>query len=449
MKSLWYLSWKNIWYKPLNLLLTLVLFGLGVGLIAFIFITNQQLEDKFNKNLAGIDLVIGAKGSPLQLILSSMYHLDAPTGNIPIAQAKPFLNPRHPLIGTAVPLSLGDSYRTYRIIGTTHAYLDLYDGQVGSGRLWHEDYDVVIGAAVAKKLNLGLDSTFYSSHGFIEDDNLVHGEGHPFKVTGILAETGSALDQVILTNTHSIWGVHAHGKPNEKETSIAEPHGEEDHRHEEANINRSNSQPGDTLVQDLPQTIPHYTNEGILQHPEEAITSLLIKFKVRNYQTLNIQRNINENTDLQAATPVLEVTRLFSLMGVGFETLKALGWVIALVSGLSIFISLFSSLKERQYELALLRVMGGTPGRLFFLILLEGLLLSLIGALLGLLICHTAIFFLSGYLEEGYRYRISPWYFAQEEWWLLAGALVIGITAALIPAWRAYRLQISQTLSQN
>lgn len=446
MKHLWYLSWKNIWFKPLNLLLTLVLFGLGVGLIAFIFITNQQLEDKFNKNLAGIDLVVGAKGSPLQLILSSMYHLDAPTGNIPIAQAKPFLNPRHPLIGTAVPLSLGDSYRTYRIIGTTHAYVDLYAGEVHRGKLWQEDYEVVIGAAVAKKLNLGLDSTFYSSHGFIEDDNLVHGEGHPFKVTGILTETGTALDQVILTNTHSIWGVHAHANANEEKVSTAGSHdGEgEDHHH-----NDHGSADPDTLIQDLPQTIPHYTNEGILQHPEEAITSLLIKFKARNYQTLNMQRNINENTDLQAATPVLEVTRLFSLMGVGFETLKALGWIIALVSGLSIFISLFSSLKERQYELALLRVMGGTPGRLFLLILLEGILLSLIGALLGLVVCHTAIFFLSGYLEEAYRYRISPWYFAREEWWLLTGALVIGATAALIPAWRAYRLEISQTLSQN
>lgn len=435
--NLWYLSWKNILYKPLNLLLTLVLFALGVGLIAFIFITNQQLEDKFNKNLAGIDLVVGAKGSPLQLILSSMYHLDAPTGNIPIAKAKAFLNPQHPLIGLAVPLSLGDSYRTYRIIGTTHSYLELYGGQLSHGRLWREDYEVVIGAMVAEKLRLGLDSTFYSSHGFIEDENLVHGEGHPFKVTGILRESGSALDQVILTNTQSIWGVHAHA--GEKAAKEEDPTSKEGHDHAGHDHEAETTQ----------DTTPHYTTAAILQHPDEAITSLLIKFKARNYQTLNMQRNINENTDLQAATPVLEVTRLFSLMGVGFDTLKVLGWIIALVSGLSIFISLFSSLKERQYELALLRVMGGTPGRLFFLIILEGLMLSVMGALLGLLLCHGSIFFLSDYLEEAYRYRISPWYIAQEEWWLLAGALGIGLVAALIPAWRAYRLQISQTLSQS
>lgn len=435
--SLWYLSWKNILYKPLNLLLTLVLFALGVGLIAFIFISNQQLEDKFNKNLAGIDLVVGAKGSPLQLILSAMYHLDAPTGNIPIEKAKPFLNPRHPLIGLAVPLSLGDSYRTYRIIGTTHSYLDLYGGQLASGRLWQEDYEVVIGSTVAEKLRLGLDSTFYSSHGFIEDDNLVHGEGHPFKVVGIIETTGSAVDQVILTNTHSIWGVHAHGAQIDKEDEEGHDHSDEaDHNHSDEVVTQ-------------PDSTPHYTTAALLQHPEEAITSLLIKFKARNYQTLNMQRNINENTDLQAATPVLEVTRLFSLMGVGFETLKVLGWIIALVSGLSIFISLFSSLKERQYELALLRVMGGTPGRLFFLIILEGVMLSFLGAFLGLALCHISIYFLSGYLEEAYRYRISAWYLAKEEIWLVVGALGIGFFASIIPAWRAYRLQISQTLSQN
>ena len=118
------LSWKNLVNKPLSMLLSLVLFALGVGLISLLFLLNQQLQDKFDKNLAGIDLVVGAKGSPLQLILSSMYHIDAPTGNISIEEATPFLRPGHPLIKTAVPLSLGDSHKGYRINKYLHALVD-------------------------------------------------------------------------------------------------------------------------------------------------------------------------------------------------------------------------------------------------------------------------------------------------------------------------------------
>ena len=124
------LSWKNLVNKPLSMMLSLVLFALGVGLISLLFLLNQQLQDKFEKNLAGIDLVVGAKGSPLQLILSSMYHIDTPTGNISIQEATPFLRPGHPLIERAVPLSLGDSHKGYRIVGTTTDILAFYNAEL-------------------------------------------------------------------------------------------------------------------------------------------------------------------------------------------------------------------------------------------------------------------------------------------------------------------------------
>jgi len=124
--SLLKLAWKNIIHNPLNLLLVVLLFALGVGLINFLLTVNEQLKDKFDKNLAGIDMVVGAKGSPLQMILCNMYHIDNPTGNITVKEAKPFLNPRHPLIKKAVPLSLGDSYEGFRIVGTDYSILDIY-----------------------------------------------------------------------------------------------------------------------------------------------------------------------------------------------------------------------------------------------------------------------------------------------------------------------------------
>ena len=124
--NIFQISWKNIINKPLNTTLSLVLFALGVGLISLLLMLNKQIQDKFEKNLAGIDLVLGAKGSPLQLILSSMYHIDAPTGNVSLKEIRPFMNPKHPLIETAIPLSMGDSYRAYRILGTDQTILPLY-----------------------------------------------------------------------------------------------------------------------------------------------------------------------------------------------------------------------------------------------------------------------------------------------------------------------------------
>ena len=153
--NIFQISWKNIINKPLNATLSLVLFALGVGLISLLFLLNQQIEEKFDKNLAGIDLVVGAKGSPLQLILSSMYHIDAPTGNISLKAARPFLNPKHPLIGMAIPISLGDNYKGHRIVGTTPKILELYDNvQIEQGRIWENVFEVVIGKVVAEKLDL-------------------------------------------------------------------------------------------------------------------------------------------------------------------------------------------------------------------------------------------------------------------------------------------------------
>jgi len=160
-----------------------------------------------------------------------------------------------------------------------------------------------------------------------------------------------------------------------------------------------------------------------------------------------MQRQINENTEMQAATPAIEINRLYSMMGTGTDALQTLAYVIVFVSGLSIFISLFSSLKDRKYELALMRVMGSSPSKLFFLIILEGLILAVLGFIIGIFLSHVGMSVLSNYLEDAYRYTFSGWEFLKEEWYLLAGALGIGFLAAVIPALQARKTDISRTLS--
>jgi putative ABC transport system permease protein len=433
--NLFTLSWKNIWHKPFNALLSLSLLALGVGLIALLLLLNRQIQAQFERNLAGIDLVIGAKGSPLQLILSSMYHIDAPTGNISIEEARPFLNPRHPLIETAIPLSLGDSHRGYRIVGTTPGFLELYALQVAEGRLWEKPMEVVAGRAVAEALGLKVGSRFRSSHGFVEDENLVHEDAQAFEVVGILEPSGSVADQLLLCDAQSVWLVHDH----EEEATAAEEehaHGpDEQHHGHEAEPNARPDQPSGRMA--------------LLAHPEQDITALLIRFKGRSYQALNMQRAINENTNMQAATPAIEINRLYNILGGWLDALQILAYVIIGVSALSVFVSLYSSLRERRYELAIMRVGGATPRTLFLLIVMEGLLLAVLGWLLGIALSHLAMEVIAGRMEADYRYSFSGLVFLPQEWWLLGAALGIGLLAAVIPAIRASQTDISETLAEG
>ncbi len=423
--NLFGLSLKNIFHKPLSTALSLILFALGVGLISILFLLSTQVQEKFDKNLAGIDLVIGAKGSPLQLILSSMYHVDSPTGNISIKEATPFLREGHPLIGTAIPLSLGDSHEGYRIVGTTKNILELYETELSDGRIWEKPMEAIVGAAVADDLKIKIGDTFNSSHGFDINEDLVHDDAGSFTVVGILKPSGAVTDQLILTRPESVWSVHDHGAEEVAEESDSTHAGEHDH--------------------------DHYDEiKPLLSYENQDITSVLLKFKSRtNIQSLNMLRGINENTDLLAASPPIEINKLYDNMGVGIDALRILAFVIVVVSGLSIFISLFSSLKERKYELALMRTMGASRSFLFILIILEGLLLAGMGYLLGIALSHIGMEVMAGAMKESYRYTFSGFVFLKEELILLAGALGIGFVAAVIPAIQASRTDISTTLSEG
>lgn len=441
------LSWKNLTNKPLNMLLSLVLFGLGVGLISLLLVLNDQLEEKFQNNLAGVDLVIGAKGSPLQLILSSMYHIDAPTGNIGIEAAQPFLRAGHPIIEKAIPLSLGDSHRGYRVVGTQPEILDLYEAKLAKGRMWEQTMEVVAGAAVADELGLSVGDTFQSSHGFDQNEDLIHDDAMPFKVVGILAPSGAVVDQLLLTRFSSPWAVHEHGP--EETSATEEPDSTEEKPHEHDAEDHEQEHEANEHDHEHASTGGDPFPKGLLDYPNKQITSVLVQFKGHNIQALNMQRAINENTEMQAATPAIEINRIYALMGTGTKALRWLAIVIVIVSGLSIFISLYNSLKERRYELALMRVMGASRGKLLALIVLEGLLLAVLGYVLGMALSHGSMYLLADQMKETYQYDFSWTNFLVEEAYLLGGALVIGLLAAFIPAVQARNTDISETLAEG
>lgn len=400
--------------RPLSTSMSLILLTLGVGMISLLIQINHHIQEQMAKNVRGIDMVVGAKGSPLQLILSAVFHIDAPTGNISMHEAEELV--KHPLIKSGIPLSYGDSYQGYRIVGTDAQYPELYGAQLQEGRLWQKAFEVSLGATVAKALGLSLGDTFAGAHGLAEGGKM-H-EEHLYQVVGIFDDTNSVLDQLILTATESVWDVHHHEEEVHQETD------ETTHVHEE-----------------------HEHAEEEEEHAEEKeITAMLIRFR-NPMGMIQMPRRVNEDTQMQAALPAFEIHRLFSLMGVGIDTLNAIALVIMLVSGISVLISLYSALKDRQYEMALMRAYGASRWQLLLLVLQEGLLLSLLGFILGILFSRVGLLLVSGLMQEAYHYRFSGAFLMAAEWWLLLTAMGIGLLASIIPALQASSINISKTLS--
>jgi putative ABC transport system permease protein len=345
-------------------------------------------------------MVVGAKGSPLQLILSSIYQIDMPTGNILLADAKKLIG--HPLIKTIVPLALGDAFHGFRIVGTEHSYLKLYDAKIAQGELWAKPLDATLGAAVAKKTELKLGDTFTGSHGLGAGGG--EHEAAPFKVVGILAETGSVADRLVLTGIDSVWEMHEHHADKEKRAAES--------------------------------------NEG------REVTSLLIQYRTP-LAGASLPREINSQSAMQAASPAFETARLLSLVGFGVDTLRAFGIVLMASALLSMFIALTNTLDERRYDLAIMRTLGAGNGWLFALVLLQGVLLASLGALIGIALGHLAAQGLGMWFNITQQMAFTGLTWVKEEFWLIAVAIGVGIIAAILPALRAYRTDIASTLAKE
>lgn len=401
------LSWRNLLSSPLNTTLSILLMTLGIGMISLILLINTEVNQQVERNLKGIDMVVGAKGSPLQLILSSVYHIDNPTGNIPLKEAKKI--EKNPLVASSIPISLGDSYNGFRIVGTNLDYLDLYGVKLKSGRFWKQSLEVVLGHTVAEANDLNIGDTFHGSHGLIEG-GAIHDE-FDYKIVGILAESQSVADQLILTTTNSIWKVHDYG---------SESSGDHHHHHDE--------------------NCTHDHNKA------KEITALLVKFK-SPIGLMQLPRQINEKTQLQAALPAFEISRLMNLMGFGMQAINLIAVIIMIVSGLSIFISLYNALKRRKYELAFLRVYGASKKQLIQLIMQEGVLLAFLGTILGLLSSRLILIGLTFFGDQNTVIKKIQLHPTGEELWLIVFGLTIGIIASLMPTIQAYKMNIPKTLS--
>ena len=406
------LSIKNLLSKPLNSILSLALLIFGIGIISLMLQLNSLIKTQMDNNLKGIDMVVGAKGSPLQLILSAVYHIDSPTGNISVEDAKKIKNNR--MVGSSIDLLYGDNYKGYRIVGTEQKFLDLYNAKIKEGKKWEEPFEVVVGSKIYSKLNLNIDDELVSSHGLRET-----GELHTdrlFKIVGLLEPSNSVIDQLIVTSPQSIWDLH------DDHDHDSEEHDEEhDHEHDE---------------------------EHDHEDDDKEITAMLIKFK-SPMNIIQFPRQINEDTNLQAAVPSYEISRLFKLFGFGIETLTYLAYLIIIVSAFSLFINLFNSMRERKYEMALIRTLGSSRRQLSMMIIFESLILTTVGFFIGLLVSRLGVMFVSSLMEESLNYNLKSFGILNEELWLLGLSIFIGLISSIIPALQVYNLNISETLADE
>jgi putative ABC transport system permease protein len=377
--TIWKISLQNIKSKPLYTVLSVFSLALSITLLLGIQQLKTSVDHQIENNLGEIDLVIGAKGSPLQLILASVLHLDNPTGNISYDEAKKI--GKNPIIKSAVPISYGDNYRGFRIIGTTKAFRHLYNTELKMGRDINEPFEVIIGHTVAEQLKLSIGDTFLSSHGLVEASIETHDQ--EFRVVGILKSTQKVIDRLIITNLESIWDLHEY---EHEEESHNENHGE---HHDDYDKH------GDEVHDAHDQE-----NHKDLLEDKKMITSLLVSFRnPRGF--LILPRTINESTNMQAALPKYELDKLYTYMGVGFKTITWIAYLILLISGLTIFISLYKMVKERAFDLALLRTYGATHLQLIKIVVYEGFAIICTAFLLGVLFVKLALPLLFKFTEMG------------------------------------------------
>ncbi|ASG21542.1 ABC transporter permease [Nitrospirillum viridazoti] len=411
------LAWAYLKRAALTTTLNVALLALGTGTIVVLILAGTQVQDRLARDAAGVDLVVGAKGSPLQLILSALYQIDIPTGNIPLSQAQALAS--DPLVAQAVPLALGDSFRGYRIVGTDPAFVALRHAQVATGRLWQAPMEATVGAQVAQAAGLKVGDQFNSNHG-LSAGGAVH-EGMPYTVVGILAPTGGVVDRLVLTPIDSVWAVHdAHHHHHD---------GDADEHEHGAGGAQGGAQPAQ-------------------QPPEREVTSVLLRYRSPIAAAL-LPRRINTGSVLQAASPAAEMTRLLSLVGIGTDTVRGFGLLLVASSALSIFVALYNATQARRYDLAVMRALGATRMRISCLLLTEALAMGAAGTALGLALGHGAVELAGRLVPQARDMGITGLQFPATEPYLLVLAAGLSVLAALVPAVQAYRTDVSAVLSRG
>ena len=391
-------------FRWLVTLLTVAGIALGVALVCAVLALRHESERALSRDAGLYDLVVGGKGSPLQLVLASVYHLDAPPGNIPYTDYQRLQ--RDPRVLWAAPVGLGDNYAGYRIVGTETHFFDLLDRdgdaifKLARGSLFEDRFEVVLGSQVATATGLDLGDTFFGTHGIVE---VPGGEVHrdfPYTVSGVLEPTGTAQDRAIFGTLASVWEIH--------ET--------EDRLH--------------SAIQ----------GKALLSKKEEReVTSILIRLKTPGLR-LWMADEIRKRSDGIAAIPINEIQRFQrSIIGPVQRALLAVAAAVVAVACLTVLTTLQQAAERRRRDIAIIRSLGAVRGEVAALVFTEGLLLTGAGIALGLLLGHGGLALAAEPIRDATGLILHPWRMPATEGFALGAMALCGAAASLIPAITSYR----------
>ncbi|KAA1261304.1 Macrolide export ATP-binding/permease protein MacB [Rubripirellula obstinata] len=455
--SLLTIAWRNFCHRPLSSLLTTLSLALGVGLVVLVLSIFGIVNEAFTRNATfGYNLVVGPKGSALQLTLNSVFYLSQPIENLPYSQymemfpqaerqamvdrlgGDPELAERDGKYaafvsgGYAIPLALGDYYGTFRVVGTTTDFFEkLRHGPELDQPFEFEDgeafqaeseangfFEAVLGSRVAAEMEVGVGDVLYPTHGDPE------GKGHEeaFMITGVLAPTGTPNDRAAFVNLEGFYLMEGHAKPID-----------ESEKFEPANDQNVSSDDEGKL---RPLTIP-----------EREVTSVLIRTGNMMFAP-GMQNMINESLEAQAAAPVGEIYKLMdAIVGPVMQALLGITLITCVVAAVGILVAIYNSMNDRRRDIAVMRALGARRETVTAIIVFESFLVAIIGGVLGWILAHAAIVLYSGKIEDQTGISVNFFTVTSYEIYILPVVLALALLAALLPAWSAYRTDVGSNLS--
>lgn len=414
-----FLSIKSLLSRKFISSLCILSIALSLSLFLIVEKLRDGVQEGFTNTISQADLIVGARSGPTQLLLYTIFHMGSPTNNILYSSYETIKN--HPTVAWTIPISLGDSYQGYRVVGTTKEFLDHYrfygdkKVELATGEWKESIFDVVIGSTVAKNLSHKLGDEVILSHG-IQQDAIMDHDNAPFKIGGILRPTGTPIDKSVFISLYGMEAIH---------------------------LGWENG-------------VPSYGNEadveGITKKQLQTtqITSFILRTQNR-IALLGLQRFIMDFKPeaLSAIIPAMTLTELWGMLDQLENAFVGISFFVIIIGFLSILIALYMSLNERQQEMAILRSVGVSAWQIVGLLLSEAFFLSLMGGLLGFILQYTILLGMGPFIESQFGLQIPVASPSGLELIVVATFILLGTLSGLIPALKAYRSSLHIGLSGN
>lgn len=413
------LAWKSLKNRRFTALLTVISIALSVSLLVGVEKLRTEARASFANTLSGTDLIVGARSGPVPLLLYSVFRLGDATNNISWESYQDLA--RNPKVAWTVPISLGDSHRGYRVLGTTPAYFDHYQYarkrslELAEGQRFNDLYDAVLGAEVADKLGYRLGDSIVLAHG-ASDVSFARHDNKPFRVVGILARTGTPVDRTVHVSLAAIEAIHVDWQGGVPMTGLA--------------ISAERARNMDLTP--------------------KAITAVLVGLKSK-IATFQVQRAINDYPEepLSAILPGVALSQLWDLIGIAENALLMVSAFVVVVGLFGLLTALLTSLNERRREMAILRSVGARPAQVFALIMGEAGFITLLGVVTGVGFLYLLLWLGQPLIASQYGLYLDISGLSHYEGLLLGSVLLAGFLIGSIPSYRAYRLSLADGLSQR